>query len=154
CPARYRRRRGEMGKESFRGVAIRQCLNKTMPLIQPVGAAITLPLFLLMSTDEREVTPRTPAERTSQRLPKLWIQKRFFRGHEERGLVIFSRPRGIVVRGSFVVGIHSVRTVEVVAPFDGGVQGFLNRHRCSLCFILCTSCMRKDFLILIPVLDL
>src|SRR2546429_407608 len=36
-PARQRRRGGEMGKEGFRGVAICNCLNKSMPLRYPGG---------------------------------------------------------------------------------------------------------------------
>src|SRR5205807_94978 len=124
-------RGGEMLKKGFRGVALRQCLNKTVPLIHPVVAATATTLFLPMHTDDREVTHLTPAERTSQGLPKLRIKKRFFRGHEERGLVIFSRPRGIVVRGSFIVGVHPVRTVYVITSFGGFGQGFLDRHRCS-----------------------
>ena len=51
-----------MGKEGFRGVAIRNCLNKTVPLAHPVVAATALTLFLPMHTGDREVTPRTPAK--------------------------------------------------------------------------------------------
>ena len=30
---------------------------------------------------------------------------------------------------SIIVGVHSVRAVEVISPFDGFVYGFLDRHR-------------------------
>jgi len=54
-----------MGKERFRSVAIRKCLNKTMPLIHPVGAAKALTFFFAMPTANRQVTRLTPAEGTS-----------------------------------------------------------------------------------------
>ena len=72
-----------MGKEGFRSVAIRNCLNETMPLVHPIVPTTTLTLFLPMHTGDREVTHLTPAERTSQGLPKLRIKKGFFRGHDE-----------------------------------------------------------------------
>src|SRR5262249_12478416 len=64
-PARHPLRRGEMGKEGFRGVAMRQCLNKTMPLIHPVVPTTALTLFLSMHTGNREVTHLTPPQRLS-----------------------------------------------------------------------------------------
>jgi hypothetical protein len=53
---------GEMVKEDFRGVALRQCLNETMPLIHPIAAATALTLFVAMHIDDKEVTPLTPAQ--------------------------------------------------------------------------------------------
>jgi hypothetical protein len=76
-PVRPPLQRGEMGKEGFRGVAVRKRLNKTMPLIHPVVPTIALTLFLPMHTDEREVIYLTPAERTPQGLPEFWLKKRF-----------------------------------------------------------------------------
>jgi len=51
-----------MVKEDFRGVALRQCLNETMPLIHPIAAATALTLFVAMHIDDKEVTPLTPAK--------------------------------------------------------------------------------------------
>jgi hypothetical protein len=49
-------RGGETRKEGFRGVAIRNCLNKTMPLIHPIMPSIPLPLFRLMDIEQSKVT--------------------------------------------------------------------------------------------------
>src|SRR5215831_12145886 len=46
CPARPPLRRGELGKEGFRGVPIRQCLNETMPLAHPVVAVALTTCFV------------------------------------------------------------------------------------------------------------
>src|SRR5437764_5740977 len=122
-----------MGKERFRSVAIRQCLNKTMPLIHPVVAVALTTFFVSMHTRDREVTRLMPIQRTSQGLPEVRIKKRFFRRHDKGRIIILARPRGIIVRGSFVVGLHPVRTAYVVASLDGCVYRFLDRHRlCSL----------------------
>src|SRR5947199_9912613 len=99
-----------------------------MPWVLLDVSMATLTYFLPMHTANSKLTRLTPTQSTSQGLPELRIQKRFFRGHEERGLVIFSRPCGIIVRGSFVVGVHAVRTVEVVAPFEGCLHRFLGRY--------------------------
>jgi hypothetical protein len=58
-----------MGKKSFRGVAIRQCLNKTMPLVHPVIAATTMTLFVPMRTDNQEITRLTPAADRKNKRP-------------------------------------------------------------------------------------
>ena len=62
CPMSLAISGGEMVKEDFRGVALRQCLNETMPLIHPIAAATALTLFLPMHTGDREITPLTPAQ--------------------------------------------------------------------------------------------
>jgi hypothetical protein len=51
-----------MLKKGFRGVAMRKCLNKAVPLVHPVVAATSTTLFLPMHTDDREVTHLTPAK--------------------------------------------------------------------------------------------
>src|SRR5262249_44909414 len=117
-----------MCKEGFRSVPIRNGLNETMPLIHPVVPTTAMTFFFAMYTANSKVTRLTPAERLSQGLPELRIKKRFFRGHDERRIIILARPRGIIVRGSFVLGVHPVRPVDVVASFVGFVQGFLDRH--------------------------
>src|SRR5215510_715929 len=127
-PARPPLRGGKMGKEGFRGVPVRQCLDKTMPLIHPVGAATTLTLFVSMHTANSQVTRLIPPQRPSQGLPKLRIKKCFFCEHDERGFVIFSRPHGVFAVGSLIQGVHPVRTVDVITPFVRFIQGFLDRH--------------------------
>src|SRR5262249_4476442 len=131
-PARHILRGGELCKEGFRSVAIRNRLNETMPLVHPVVPATALTFFLAMHTGDREITPLTPAQSTSQSLPKLWIKKRFFCEHDERGFVIFPFPHGVFAIGSLIQGVHPVRTVDVIAPFDGFIYYFLDHHRCSL----------------------
>src|SRR5215510_9323165 len=125
CPARPRLRGGEMGKEGVRGVPVRQCLNETMPLVHPVIAVALTTCFMSMHTGDREVTRLLPTQGTSQGLPKLWIKKRFFCEHNERGFVIFPCPHGVFAVGSLIQGVHPVRTVDVITPFVRFIQGFL-----------------------------
>ena len=125
-----------MCKEGFGSFAVRNLLNKTMPLIHPVVTVALATLFVPMYTGDREVTRLTPDESASQGLPEARIKKRFFRGYDERGLVIFSRPRGIVVRGSLIVSFHPVRSVYVIPAFHGFVYGFLDSYSFSLFFLL------------------
>ena len=58
----WRRRQRHARKEGVQGVALRQCLHTTMPLIHPVGAATALTLFVAMHTDDREITHLIPAQ--------------------------------------------------------------------------------------------
>jgi hypothetical protein len=118
-----------MLKKGFRGVAMRKCLIKVVPLIHPVVAAISTTLFLPMHLDDREITHLAPAKGTSQGLPKFGVRKCFFRGHDERGFVIFPWPHGVFAVGSLIIGVHPVRTVDVVSSFYSFVHSFLDRHR-------------------------
>jgi hypothetical protein len=54
-----------MLKKGFRGVVIRKCLNKAVPLIHPVVAVTLATLFVPVDTGDRKVTRLTPAQRTS-----------------------------------------------------------------------------------------
>jgi hypothetical protein len=53
------------GKKAFRGFAVRNRLNKTMPLIHPVLAAIAMTFFFAVYTANSKVTRLTPAKSTS-----------------------------------------------------------------------------------------
>src|SRR5262245_54487883 len=102
-----------------------------MPLVYPVGAVGLMTCFVPMHTGDREVTRLMPTQGTSQGLPKLWIKKRFFGEHNERGFVIFPCPHGVFAVGSLIIGVHPVRTIDVITSFSSFIQGFLDRHRCS-----------------------
>jgi len=133
-----------MGKEGFGSFAVRNLLNKTMPLIHPVVPMATLTLFLPMHTGNREITSRTPAQGPSQGLPKARIEQRFLHGHHEGRLVVGSRPRRVFIVGANVGGFYALRVIDVVSSFDGFVHGVLDRHGFSLLLgVLCISCMRK-----------
>ena len=54
-----------MGKEGFGSFAVRNLLNKTMPLIHPIVALASAILFVPMHTYDEEVTRLTPSEATS-----------------------------------------------------------------------------------------
>ena len=97
-----------MGKEGFRRVALRNGLNKTMPLIHPVVSMALATLFLSMHTDDGEITRLTPAQGTSQCLPEARIEEGLFRGYHERGVIIFSRPCGELAVRSRIVRFHPV----------------------------------------------
>src|SRR5215510_1899872 len=118
-----------MRKEGVRGLPVCNRLDETMPLIHPVVAATTLTLFVAMYTANRQVTPFTPVQSTSQGLPEFWIKKCFFCGHDKGRIIILARPRGIIVRGSLIHGVHPVRPVDVVAPFNGFIYSFWDRHK-------------------------
>jgi hypothetical protein len=111
------RRGGEPCKEGFWSVPVRQCLNKTMPLIHPVVATRLLPLVLPMPTEDREITPLTPSQGTSQSLPKARIEEGLFCRHNKRGRIICSRPGGEVAIGSLIRGVHAIRTVDVIRAY-------------------------------------
>jgi hypothetical protein len=121
-------RGGEMRKEAFRGVPLRNGLNKTMPLIHPIGAVTAATLFMPVHTRDRELTRVLPAQGTAQGVPEARIEEGLFHRHQKRGVVIVSRPRGELPARSRVGSGHAVRTVKVIASGDGGVECLWDGH--------------------------
>ena len=59
-----------MDKEDFRGVPVRNGLNKTMPLVHPIGAVAAATLCMPLLTGDREITCVLPSQGTTQGLPE------------------------------------------------------------------------------------
>src|SRR5215471_14274321 len=117
-----------MGKEDFRGMPVCNDLNKTMPLIQPIGAVAAATFFMPWHTGERDMTRVLPAQSTTQGLPEPRIKERLFHRDQKRGVVIVSRPSGELPARSPIVGLHPVRPIKVIASFDGFLECLCDGH--------------------------
>ena len=111
-----------MGKEDFRGLPVRNGLNKTVPLIHPIGAVAAATLFVPMHTREGEITCVLPSQGTAPGVPEARIKERLFHRHQKRGVVIMSRPSGELPARSCLGRGHPVRAVHVISSCDGGVE--------------------------------
>jgi hypothetical protein len=117
-----------MRKEAFWGLPLCNGLNKTMPLIHPIGAVTAATLCMSMHTRDGEFTRVLPSQGTAQGVPEARVEERLFHGHQKRGVVIVSRPGGELPARSRLGGSHPVRTVNVIASCDGGVECLCDGH--------------------------
>ena len=113
------RRKGKVGKEDFRGLPVCNGLNKTMPLIHPIGAVAAATFFMPVLTGDREITRVLPSQGMTQGLPEARVEEAFFHRHEKRRGVIFSCPSGAFAVRSHKVCGYPVRPVHVIASCDG-----------------------------------
>jgi hypothetical protein len=103
-------------------------LDKTMPLIHPVGAMTAAALFVPMPTGDGQLTDLLPAEGTPQSVPKGRIKEGFLHWDQKGRVIVRARPRRVFVVGSGVESGCAISAVQMVPAFDGFVYGLLNRH--------------------------
>jgi hypothetical protein len=119
---------GEAGKEGVAGLPSRKMLDKTMPLVHPVGAMAAAALCLPMHTSDGQITGLLPTEGAPQGAPEGRIQECFLHRDQKGGVIVHARPRRVFVVGAGVDRGYTVSAVQMVPAFDGCVDGLLDSH--------------------------